>query len=180
MHLFCQSQQTRGAIESILFVSEKPVSIKLLSSLLNIPKEELRKFMEEIIKDQKEKESGILIIQIEDSYQMVTNPKYGDWVSLFKNLNGQSKLSSQALETLAVIAYKQPITKAEIEKIRGSNSEYAIKTLLEKKLIKIVGKKELPGRPFLYGTTKEFLRVFGISSLNELHNLVQFQKINAA
>lgn len=180
MHLFCQSQQIKGAIESILFVSEKPVSIKFLSSLLNISKEEVGKLLEELMDYYKKKEAGILIIQIEDSYQMVTNPKYGEWVSLFKNLNGQSKLSSQALETLAVIAYKQPITKAEIEKIRGSNSEYAIKTLLEKRLIKIVGKKELPGRPFLYGTTKEFLRVFGISSLNELHRLVQFQKINAA
>lgn len=180
MHLFCQSQQIKGAIESILFVSEKPVSIKLLSSLLNTPKEELDKLIEELIEDYKKRESGILIIKIDDSYQMVTNPKYGDWVSLFKNLNGQSKLSSQALETLAVIAYKQPITKAEIEKIRGSNSEYALKTLLEKRLIKIVGKKELPGRPFLYGTTKEFLRVFGISSLNELYSLLQFQKINAA
>lgn len=180
MHLFCQSQQIKGAIESILFVSEKPVSIKLLSSLLNISKEEVSKLLDELADEYKKKESGILIIQIEEGYQMVTNPKYGDWVSLFKNLNGQSKLSSQALETLAVIAYKQPITKAEIEKIRGSNSEYALKTLLEKRLIKIVGKKELPGRPFLYGTTKEFLRVFGISSLNELHSLVQFQKINAA
>lgn len=180
MHLFCQSQQIKGAIESILFVSEKPVSIKLLSSLLNTPKEELDKLIEELIEDYKKRESGILIIKIDDSYQMVTNPKYGDWVSLCKNLNGQSKLSSQALETLAVIAYKQPITKAEIEKIRGSNSEYALKTLLEKRLIKIVGKKELPGRPFLYGTTKEFLRVFGISSLNELYSLLQFQKINAA
>jgi segregation and condensation protein B len=110
---------------------------------------------------------------------MVTNPAYADWITLFKNLTLNNKLSEQALETLAIIAYKQPITKAEIEKIRGVNSDYAIKTLMEKKLIKIIGKKEVPGRPFLYGTTKEFLKVFGISSLNELP-AIDLQKINAA
>lgn len=180
MRLFSESKQIRGAIESLLFVSEKPVTVKTLSSLFNIPNEEVVKIVEELKEEYERRDSGILIIQIEDSYQMVTNPKYGEWVILFKNLSSNSKLSTQALETLAVIAYKQPITKAEVEKIRGANSEHSIKTLLEKRLIKVVGRKDLPGRPFLYGTTKEFLRVFGISSINELHSLVQFEKTNAA
>lgn len=110
---------------------------------------------------------------------MVTNPEYAEWLKIFKNLNSSSKLSEQALETLAIIAYKQPITKAEIDRLRGVNSENAIKTLMEKRLIKIVGKKELPGRPFLYGTTKEFLKLFGISSLSELPGLSEIQN-NAA
>ncbi|GAB6182545.1 SMC-Scp complex subunit ScpB [Thermodesulfovibrio hydrogeniphilus] len=178
MHLF--KDQIKSIIEALLFVSEKPISIKILQSLLNISERDIKEIIQELMDDYKLRNGGIIIINIEDSYQMVTNPEYGEWVKIFKKLNNSNKLSEQALETLAIIAYKQPITKAEIEKIRGVNSDYAIKTLLEKKLIKIVGKKEVPGRPFMYGTTKEFLKLFGISSLKELPELSQFEKINVA
>ncbi len=178
MHLF--KAQIKSIIESLLFVSEKPISIKILQSLLNISEDDIKEIIHELIKEYEKRNGGILIIKIEDSYQMVTNPEYGEWIKIFKKLNNTNKLSEQALETLAIIAYKQPITKAEIEKIRGVNSDYAIKTLLEKKLIKIVGKKEVPGRPFMYGTTKEFLKLFGISSLKELPDLSQFENINVA
>lgn len=180
MPLFQRDEQIKRIVESLLFVSEKPISKKFLSSLFNIPETEMIPMLEALINEYKEKDSGILIVQIEDSYQMVTNPKYSEWVSLFKNITLSNKLSEQALETLAIIAYKQPTTKSEIEKIRGVNSDYALKTLIEKKLIKIIGKKEVPGRPFLYGTTKDFLKLFGISSLRELPNLEEFQKTNAA
>jgi segregation and condensation protein B len=179
MHLFQKKEQIKRILESLLFISDKPLSIKILSSLFNIQDKEIKDIIDELINEYKSRESGILIIQMEDNYQMVTNPAYADWITLFKNLTLNNKLSEQALETLAIIAYKQPISKAEIEKIRGVNSDYAIKTLMEKKLIKIIGKKEVPGRPFLYGTTKEFLKVFGISSLNELP-AIDLQKINAA
>jgi len=180
MNLFSKKEQIKGIIESLLFTSEKPVSIKILNTILNVSEVYLKEIIDELIEEYKSRNSGIMIIKIEDSYQMVTNPQYAEWIKIFKNVNTNNKLSEQALETLAIIAYKQPITKAEIEKIRGVNSDYAIKTLMEKKLIKIVGKKEVPGRPFLYGTTKEFLKVFGISSLNELPGLFDLQKINAA
>lgn len=180
MHLFHRDEQIKRIIESLLFISEKPVSIKILTSLFNTSEEEIRSIMESLITEYKERDSGILVIQIEESYQMVTNPKYSEWIQLFKNVTLNNKLSEQALETLAIIAYKQPITKAEIERIRGVNSEYAIRTLLDRKLIKIVGKKEVPGRPFLYGTTKEFLKAFGIPNLKELPNVEEFQQYNAA
>ncbi|MCS7203948.1 MAG: SMC-Scp complex subunit ScpB [Thermodesulfovibrio sp.] len=172
-------EEIKAIIESLLFISEKPISIKMFATLLNITEEEIEKIIDELINDYQKRNSGILIVKFDDSYQMLTNPIYADWIKLFKNLNFNNKLSEQALETLAIIAYKQPITKAEVDSIRGVNSEYAIRTLLEKKLIKVVGKKEVPGRPFLYGTTKEFLKVFGITSLKELPNLNEF-KINAA
>ncbi|GAQ94898.1 segregation and condensation protein B [Thermodesulfovibrio aggregans] len=179
MNLFTQKEQIKGIIESLLFVAEKPLSIKILHTILNIHESYLKEIIYELAEEYKRRNSGIMIIKIEDSYQMVTNPQYADWIKIFKQQTN-NKLSEQALETLAIIAYKQPITKAEIEKIRGVNSDYAIKTLMEKKLIKIVGKKEVPGRPFVYGTTKEFLKLFGLSSLNELPGIIDFKEVNAA
>ncbi|MCX8033976.1 MAG: SMC-Scp complex subunit ScpB [Thermodesulfovibrio sp.] len=180
MHLFKKYEQIKRVIESLLFISEKPLSRKSIASLFNISESEIKSVLESLMKEYEEKESGILIVQIDESYQMVTNPKYSEWVILFKNMTLNNKLSDQAFEVLAIIAYKQPITKAEIEKIRGVNSDYAIKTLMDRKLVKITGKKEVPGRPFLYGTTKEFLKLFGISSLNELPKIDEFQQFNAA
>ncbi|WP_353684284.1 SMC-Scp complex subunit ScpB [Thermodesulfovibrio sp. 3907-1M] len=179
MNLFTQREQIKGILESLLFIAEKPLSIKILHTLLNIPENYLKEIINQLAEEYRTRNSGIMIIKIEDSYQMVTNPQYAEWIKMFKQ-HTNNKLSEQALETLAIIAYKQPITKAEIERIRGVNSDYAIKTLIEKKLIKIVGKKEVPGRPFLYGTTREFLKTFGISSLSELPTVVDFNNVNAA
>jgi segregation and condensation protein B len=172
------AEQHKRIIEALLFISEKPISIKNLVSFFNISEIEIKRALEALMSEYKEKESGILIIQIEESYQMVTNPKYSEWITTFKNMTLNNKLSEQALETLAIVAYKQPITKAEIEKMRGVNSDYALKTLIDKKLIKIIGKKEVPGRPFLYGTTKEFLKLFGIPSINKLPKISDFQLFN--
>lgn len=180
MSLYQKNEQIKSIIEALLFVAEKPISKNFLASFFNIPETEIKLILDKLINEYKEKESGILIIQIDESYQMVTNPMYSEWLTIFKNMTLNNKLSEQALETLAIIAYKQPITKAEIDKIRSVNSDYALKTLIEKKLIKIIGKKEVPGRPFLYGTTKDFLKLFGISSLRELPNLEEFQKTIAA
>ncbi|HOA83195.1 MAG TPA: SMC-Scp complex subunit ScpB [Thermodesulfovibrio thiophilus] len=180
MNLFTQKEQLKSIIESILFIAEKPVSIKILKTILNISENHIKEVIRELINEYKSRNSGIIILNIEDSYQMVTNPENAEWIKIFKNLNVNNKLSEQAFETLAIIAYKQPITKAEVEKIRNVNSDYAIKSLIEKKLIKIIGKKDVPGRPFLYGTTKEFLKLFGLSSLSELPGFYELQKINAA
>ncbi len=180
MNLFNSKEQIKKVIEALLFVSEKPISIKIFQTFFNIPLNNLKEILLELIEEYRVKNGGMLIIKMEDSYQMVTNPECGEWIKIFKKFNTNNKLSEQALETLAIIAYKQPITKAEIEKIRGVNSDYALKTLIDRKLVKIVGKKEIPGRPFIYGTTKEFLKLFGISSLKELPELSQFNKINVA
>jgi segregation and condensation protein B len=111
---------------------------------------------------------------------MVTNPEHADWVRKFKSTQVSSKLSMPALETLAIIAYRQPIIRAEVEQIRGVNSDSAIKTLYEKRLIKIMGRKEAPGRPFLYGTTREFLQYFGLKDLTELPTLKDLTREEAA
>ncbi len=115
MNLFTQKEQIKGIIESLLFVAEKPLSIKILHTILNIHESYLKEIIYELAEEYKRRNSGIMIIKIEDSYQMVTNPQYADWIKIFKQQTN-NKLSEQALETLAIIAYKQPITKAEIEK----------------------------------------------------------------
>src|SRR4030042_1476836 len=133
--------------------------------------------MDELILKYREQNGGLLIVEIANGYQMVTNPEYSEWVKKFKGAQLSTKLSMPALETLSIIAYKQPIIKVEIEQLRGVNSDSAIKTLLEKRLIKVIGRKEAPGRPFLYGTTGRVL--FGgyyeeILFINLIHSIFYF------
>lgn len=172
--------QKKAILESLLFIAGEPVTAVNLAKAMEIQESEVKKIMADLISDYRERNSGILLLEIADSYQMVTNPDYAIWVKRFKNLNQTNKLSQAALETLAIIAYKQPITKLEIDQLRGVNSDGAVKGLLEKRLIKIVGKKEAPGRPFLYGTTKEFLQYFGLKNLSELPPITDFLKDEAA
>jgi segregation and condensation protein B len=111
---------------------------------------------------------------------MVTNPACGPWVKKLLATDIPTRLTHQSLETLSIIAYKQPITKAEIEAIRGVNSDGVVKTLLERRLVKIIGRKEVPGRPLMYGTTKEFLQGFGLKDLAELPTLKEFREVEDA
>ncbi|GER92322.1 SMC-Scp complex subunit ScpB [hot springs metagenome] len=170
----------KSAIEALLFVAGEPVTVSSIVKATELPESEIKKLLEELISDYRGKHSGILIVEVADGYQMVTNPDFSMWVKKFKNINQSNKLSPPALETLAIIAYKQPITKLEIEQLRGVNSDGAVKSLLDKRLIKIVGKKETPGRPFLYGTTKEFLQYFGLKNLSDLPPINDFLKDEAA
>ncbi len=111
---------------------------------------------------------------------MVTNPACAPWVKKLLATTVPTRLSQQSLETIAIVAYKQPIIKAEIEAIRGVNSDGVVRTLLERRLIKILGRKEVPGRPLMYGTTKEFLHYFGLENLSGLPTLKEFQEIEGA
>jgi segregation and condensation protein B len=158
----------KSILEALLFVSGEVLTIETLKKITDMPEFDIKNFMNELIRDYKERNSAIRIVEIADGYQMCTDPDYSFYIKRLKNINQSNRLSQPALETLSIIAYKQPITKLEIDYIRGVNSDGAIKSLLEKRLIKIVGKKESPGRPFLYGTTKEFLIYFGIKNLSEL------------
>jgi segregation and condensation protein B len=170
----------KAALEALLFIAGEPVTINSLMKASEIQETEIKSLMNELISEYRERNSGILIAEIADGYQMVTNSEYSLWVKKFKNINQSNKLSQPALETLAIIAYKQPLTKLEIDQLRGVNSDGAVKSLLDKRLIKIVGKKESPGRPFLYGTTKEFLQYFGLKNLSDLPPINDFLKDEAA
>ena len=120
------------------------------------------------------------MIEIAGGYQIVTHPSYLPWIKKFKNTSTSNKLSMAALESLAIIAYNQPIIKAELEHIRGVNSDGVMKTLLDRRLIKIMGRKEVPGKPLLYGTTREFLQYFGLKDLTELPTIKELSREEAA
>ena len=173
------SKEKKSLIEALLFVSGDPVALSVLKTTTELSESDLIQFLDELIVEYRQKDSGLLIIEIANGYQMVTNPFYSQWLKKFTNTNTSSKLSMPSLETLAIIAYKQPIIKAELEQIRGVNSDGVIKTLLDKRLIKIMGRKEVPGKPLLYGTTHEFLQYFGIKDLTELPTLKELAREEA-
>lgn len=172
--------QKKSVLETLLFVAGEPVTAGSLAKATELQETEIRRLMEDLMREYRDRSSGIVIAEIADGYQMVTNPDLAVWIKRFKNINQSNKLSQPALETLAIIAYKQPVTKLEVDQLRGVNSDGAVKSLVDKRFIKIVGKKETPGRPFLYGTTKEFLQYFGLKNLSELPPIDEFLKEEAA
>ncbi len=165
----------KSAIEALLFASGEPLSLQDLVNHL----EENSKFIEIIIQEMIEEyelsnSRGIKLIGIKGSYQLVTKSENSDYIQKLLKKNKRQSLSQASIESLAIIAYKQPITRIDIDEIRGVKSESAIQRLIEKDLIKEVGRLEVPGRPILYGTTDEFLRQFELKDLKELPSLDLF------
>ncbi len=163
-------------IESILLVSTTPLTQERARKILH--HYDKKSFDEAItvLLNKYSGESGILMERVAGGYQLRTNPANQDYVRALLE-SRPPRLSRASLETVSIIAYKQPITRAEIEDIRGVDSQGAIKTLMERRLIKVVGKKEMPGRPFLFGTTKEFLELFGLESLSFLPSISELEEI---
>lgn len=169
-------EEARRIIEVLLFVSDKPVSAETLKEVLkDIETTEVRSLIEELNKEYGSSGRSFSIKEIAGGFQMLTDPAYSSWISaLYKR--PPDKLTGPSLETLAIIAYKQPITRSEIEAIRGVNVDGVLRTLEERELIKTRGRLEAPGRPILYGTTMDFLKHFGLKSLEELPKLKEFQE----
>ncbi len=160
-------EKTKQAMESLLFVSSEPLDEKKLAQLLEIKPAEARELAQELIQEYQDRTTGFKLKKIAGGYLYVIEPEMADYVrQLYKPK--YSSLSNAALETLAIVAYQQPVTRAEIERVRGVNSDKIVANLTEKGLIKEAGKKEAPGRPSIYVTTREFLMYFGINSLKEL------------
>jgi segregation and condensation protein B len=160
--------QLKAVVESLIFASPEPLTPKMLFKLLEgEPKEEVELALESVRRDY-EAHSGLQIVEVAGGYQIVTRPEMHEWVRRLFHERKTQKLSVQALETLAVIAYKQPVTGPEIAEIRGVNTAGVLSTLLERHLIKIAGRKPVVGRPFLYATTREFLIRFGLRDLSDL------------
>ncbi|AEE96637.1 SMC-Scp complex subunit ScpB [Mahella australiensis] len=157
-----------AAIEAILFVNGDSVSVKQLTELFDADEQSIYAAIETLQRRYEREDSGICLQRIADSYQMVTKPQMASYIQAFLRPVYKKQMSNAMLETLTVIAYKQPVTKAEIEDIRGVNSDKVISLLLEQGLIKAVGRLSTPGRPIQYGTTDEFLKHFGLSDLKEL------------
>lgn len=162
-------------IESIIFVSDSPLSIDYLMSILpEFDKESILDGIRRLKSEYENESKGIELVEVAGGYQFRTKPKLSQWVIRLKKIKSV-KLSQSALETLAIIAYRQPITRPAIEEIRGVDSGWVIRSLLERGLIKITGRKDLPGRPIIYGTTKAFLELFGLNSLSDLPTLKEIQ-----
>ena len=160
--------EVKAVVEALIFASPEPITPKMLYKLLSDePKEDVLAAVNALKADY-ENRPGLQMVEVAGGYQIVTRPELHDWVRRLFHERSTQKLTAQGLETLAVIAYKQPITALEITEIRGVNTTGVLSTLLERHLIKIVGRKNVVGRPFLYATTKEFLIRFGLKDLNDL------------
>lgn len=171
-----EQSKIRSIIESLLLVQEKPLSIEKIKDIIQEPDtKEIREAMHHLLEEYQARNSGIQIIEIAGGYKYVTQPELTFWVEkLFKNPR-PTKLSPSSLETLSIVAYKQPITRAEIDKLRGVDSSSIVYTLMQKKLIRISGKKDCIGQPFLYSTSDEFLKYFGLSDISEISLLHELQ-----
>ncbi len=170
--------ELKSAIEAILFAWSDPLSAKDLSNVLDIEIKEVKQILKEMIDEFNYEHRGIQIIQMNNHYQMSTRPEHYEYLKKLFIPKQNRSLTQAALETLAIITYKQPITKTEVEQIRGVKCDRAVKTLLEKDLIEEKGRLEKTGRPILYGTTINFLKVFNIKSLQELPDIEDFNFSN--
>ncbi len=170
--------ELKPVIEALLFVAEEPLPFKQICKVLgDVPEEEVNMALNELLADFDARGSGLEIREIAGGWRISTRPQHHEFIRKYLKTRPSARLSLPALETLAVIAYKQPITVPEILEIRGVTSSSAIKTLLEKRLIVTKGRKETVGRPMLYGTSKEFLIQFGLKDLSELPSMEDFEDL---
>ena len=162
------SEQLMATIEALIFASPEPMSLKMLTRLLDSePKEDVKAALD-AVRARYDAPGGLQLVEVAGGFQIVTRPELHEWVRRLFHERTTQKLSVAALETLAVIAYKQPVTAPEIAEIRGVNTSGVLATLIDRKLVKIVGRKQVVGRPFMYATTKEFLIRFGLNDLGDL------------
>lgn len=173
-----ERSEMEAALEAILFVSSEPVPrTKLLEMFEEEEREQAAEALEAVLARYSGEEGrGVLVEDVAGGVRLATRPEVVSWLRRFFDVSGGTKLSMAALETLAIIAYRQPITGPEIQELRGVSAVGVLKTLLERRLVRITGRKEVVGKPFLYGTTKEFLVHFGLNTLKDLPPLEEFEE----
>ena len=163
-----KASKIQSAVEAILFAAGEPVELQRIASIFEIEPELADRILYNLAAELDERNSGICLLRLGDKFQLSSRTEYAEIIRDFLELRKNTPLSQAAFEVLAVIAYNQPVTKSFVEQVRGVDCSGVITTLCQKKLIEERGRLDLPGRPLLYGTTPDFLRVFGISSLEEL------------
>jgi len=175
-----EDQQLKSAIEALLFLGGGPLDLDRLKGIFeDASKEQIEAQLQALQADYDAREAGVQVAEVANGYQIATRPEQAVWVRKFKTVKVTTRLSRPALETLAIIAYKQPVTRPEIEAIRGVNIGGIVRNLMERRLVKIVGKKDVVGKPLLYGTSVEFLQYFGLKDLSSLPTLREFQELDA-
>ena len=172
-----EREQLKSVVESLLFMSESSLTLDRLETAIGAAeKADIRSVLEELQGDYESQGRGLRIVEVGGAYQMRTPKENAEWVkNLFRGK--ATRMSRATLETLAIIAYKQPITRGEIEQIRGVNVDGIVSTLLDRQLVRLVGRKDIAGKPFLYGTTREFLELFNLKDLTELPTLKEMEEI---
>jgi len=172
-----EPENIKSIIESLLFVADGPLTIQRLSEVLEgVEKEDVRSTLDELQSELENSRRGVRLVEVAGGYQLRTAKVNADWVKKF--LGGRpARIGRATLETLAIIAYRQPITRAEVDAIRGVDVDGVINTLLDRSLIRAVARKDVPGRPFLYGTTPEFLQLFNLKDLTHLPTLKEMEEI---
>ena len=172
------AQEVRAILEALVFASPQPITPREIGEVLGgVPRSAWQEALEQLKADYARDVRGLQLIEVAGGWQITTRPEYNDWVRALLDPKSPTRLSIQALETLAVVAYKQPVTLPEIIDLCGVRSGGVIKTLLEKRLIRILGRKEVVGRPILYGTTKQFLLHFGLKDLSQLPKIEEFAEV---
>ena len=171
-----EREEIKAIVENILLAADQPVSDSQFKGLLadKVEKAALKSILEELMEEYETR--NLQILQVAEGYQLCTRNDYSDWVRKFLKFDKTTKLSQPSLDTLAIIAYKQPLTRLEVEEIRGVDSSGVVKTLLEKKVIAPGGRKKVPGRPIMYRTTRKFLEYFGLRDLSDLPTLEDFKE----
>lgn len=170
-----------AVLEALLFVSPEPVPLtRLTTAVGTVTKGEVEEALKRLESDLSHDSRGIQLVKLAGGYRLVTKPDFAPWLKRLDKAKAAQKLSRSALESLAIIAYKQPLVRAEIEEIRGVETSGVLRTLLERKLVRIVGRKEVPGRPIMYGTTKFFLEHFGLQDITQLPPLREFKELGEA
>jgi segregation and condensation protein B len=170
--------EVKATLEALLFASDKPLGLSQVAKIVDgAERKVLHQCLDELRAEYEEAGRGFKLAEVAEGWQMVTRPQHAAAIRKLARAKSANRLSRPSLETLAIIAYRQPLTKAEVEAIRGVNADGVLSSLLEKKLARTVGRKDVPGRPLLYGTTREFLHMFGLKDLNELPRLAELKDL---
>jgi segregation and condensation protein B len=167
----------RAAVEAILFASVEPVPLEQLAQTVGADEPRVRAWLEQLEQELEAPHRGLQLVTVAGGYRLVTKGTVADILRRHRQMTAAVRLSKAALETLAIVAYKQPALRTEVEQIRGVDCAGVLKTLLDHRLIKIVGRREIVGRPIVYGTTREFLEYFGLNDLTELPTLKEFEEL---
>ncbi|MCP4715958.1 MAG: SMC-Scp complex subunit ScpB [Deltaproteobacteria bacterium] len=179
------SDELKPIVDALIFASDTPLSMQKIKQILDevakedVPSKSIREAIDALNRDNRDSQRGFFLQEVAGGYQLRTRPNYAAWVKKLLKTK-PFRLTQSTLETLAIIVYKQPITRAEVDKLRGVDSGGVVKNLLERNILKIVGRKNIPGRPFLLGSTKRFLEMFGLEKLADLPSLKEFEDLDEA
>ncbi|MEI8172923.1 MAG: SMC-Scp complex subunit ScpB [Deltaproteobacteria bacterium] len=170
-------EENKTIIEALIFASDNPLSADRVAEIIpDVKKDEINRLIRELMREYEERRGGLYIQEVAGGFQFRSRENLGSWINRMKG--GKSlMLSPAAMETLAVVAYRQPVVKAEIDRVRGVDVSGSLRGLLEKKFVRIMGRKDVPGKPIIYGTTKKFLEVFNLKDLSELPTLRELKDL---